>query len=91
MNDELGPLKDQLVLVSPDAGGVKRVTALADRLAVPFAIIHKDRSRQNQIEKMFLVGDVKDKVAIIVDDMADTCGTLITAAKTLQNSGCQKV
>ncbi|KAL1787684.1 interferon alpha/beta receptor 1 [Sigmodon hispidus] len=60
-------------IVSPDAGGAKRVTSIADRLNVDFALIHKERKKANEVDPMVLVGDVKDRVAILVDDMADTC------------------
>ncbi|KAI2600440.1 phosphoribosyl pyrophosphate synthetase 1, partial [Homo sapiens] len=60
-------------IVSPDAGGAKR-------LNVDFALIHKERKKANEVDRMVLVGDVKDRVAILVDDMADTCGTICHAA-----------
>ncbi|KAG8144750.1 putative Ribose-phosphate pyrophosphokinase 1 protein [Naja naja] len=59
-------------IVSPDAGGAKRVTSIADRLNVDFALIHKERKKASEVDRMVLVGDVKDRVAILVDDMADT-------------------
>uniref|UniRef100_A0A671M144 Ribose-phosphate pyrophosphokinase n=1 Tax=Sinocyclocheilus anshuiensis TaxID=1608454 RepID=A0A671M144_9TELE len=67
------------IIVSPDAGGAKRVTSIADRLNVDFALIHKERKKANEVDRMVLVGDVKDRVAILVDDMADTCGTVCHA------------
>ena len=70
----------ECIIVSPDAGGAKRVTSIADRLNVEFALIHKERRKINEVAAMVLVGDVKEKVAILVDDMADTCGTLCHAA-----------
>ncbi|GAB5584804.1 phosphoribosyl pyrophosphate synthase-associated protein 2 [Prionailurus iriomotensis] len=70
-------------IVSPDAGGAKRVTSIADRLNVDFALIHKERKKANEVDRMVLVGDVKDRVAILVDDMADTCGTICHAADNL--------
>lgn len=79
------------IIVSPDAGGAKRAAALADRLDLNFALIHKERARANEVSKMVLVGDVSDKVAILVDDMADTCGTLAKAADTLLSNGAQQV
>ncbi|KAI5810852.1 phosphoribosyltransferase-like protein [Pyronema omphalodes] len=79
------------VIVSPDAGGAKRATALADRLDLNFALIHKERSRPNEVARMTLVGDVQDKIAILVDDMADTCGTLCKAAEILTNNGAKQV
>lgn len=79
------------VIVSPDAGGAKRVTSIADRLNVDFALIHKERKRANEVEKMTLVGNVQGKVAILVDDMADTCGTICMAADKLVEAGADKV
>jgi ribose-phosphate pyrophosphokinase len=81
----------KIVIVSPDAGGAKRATAMADKLDVDFAIIHKERKKANEINRMILVGDVCDKIAIIVDDMADTCGTLILAAQILKEHGATMV
>ncbi|KAI5841200.1 phosphoribosyltransferase-like protein [Tricharina praecox] len=79
------------VIVSPDAGGAKRATAIADRLDLNFALIHKERPRPNEIGRMVLVGDVSGRVGILVDDMADTCGTLAKAAQTLKKHGATKV
>ena len=62
------------IIVSPDAGGAKRVTAIADRLNVEFALIHKERKKANEVDRMVLVGDVQGRNAILLDDMADTCG-----------------
>lgn len=58
-----------------------RVTSIADRLNVDFALIHKERKKASEVSSMVLVGDVKDKIAILVDDMADTCGTVCHAAE----------
>jgi ribose-phosphate pyrophosphokinase len=80
-----------IVIVSPDAGGAKRATSIADRLDRGFALIHKERPRPNVVGRMVLVGDVKDKVAILVDDMADTCGTLAKAAQTVKENGAAEV
>uniref|UniRef100_A0A6A7FNR4 Ribose-phosphate pyrophosphokinase 2 n=2 Tax=Hirondellea gigas TaxID=1518452 RepID=A0A6A7FNR4_9CRUS len=79
------------IIVSPDAGGAKRVTSIADRLNVEFALIHKERKKANEVVSMVLVGDVKDKVAILVDDMADTCGTICHACNRLLEAGAVKV
>ncbi|RMD44618.1 hypothetical protein DV735_g549, partial [Chaetothyriales sp. CBS 134920] len=81
----------ECVIVSPDAGGAKRATSLADRLDLSFALIHKERSRPNEVSRMTLVGSVDGKVAILVDDMADTCGTLAKAADTLRKNGAKDV
>ncbi|XP_033223278.1 ribose-phosphate pyrophosphokinase 1 isoform X2 [Belonocnema kinseyi] len=79
------------IIVSPDAGGAKRVTSIADRLNVEFALIHKERKKANEVASMVLVGDVKDRIAILVDDMADTCGTICHAAEKLLEAGATKV
>ena len=79
------------MIVSPDAGGAKRATSIADNLELDFALIHKERKKANEVSRMVLVGDVTGKIAILVDDMADTCGTLGLAAKTLMENGAEKV
>ncbi|KZZ98134.1 ribose-phosphate pyrophosphokinase [Ascosphaera apis ARSEF 7405] len=79
------------IIVSPDAGGAKRVTSIADRLETPFALIHKERPRPNEVSRMVLVGHVKGLTAIIVDDMADTCGTLCKAAAMVMEHGAKEV
>lgn len=79
------------VIVSPDAGGAKRATSLADRLEVDFALFHKERKKANEVSRMVLVGSVEGKTAILVDDMADTCGTLELAAQRLAESGAERV
>ncbi|KAJ3350106.1 hypothetical protein HDU83_009887 [Entophlyctis luteolus] len=80
-----------VIIVSPDAGGAKRATAIADKLDVDFALIHKERKRANEVSRMVLVGDVKGRPCVLVDDMADTCGTLGLAAKTLMDNGATAV
>jgi len=80
-----------VVIVSPDAGGAKRAASMADRLGVDFALFHKERKKANEVSRMILVGHVKDKTAILVDDMADTCGTLCLAARHLSEAGVTKV
>ncbi|EGW30758.1 uncharacterized protein SPAPADRAFT_62611 [Spathaspora passalidarum NRRL Y-27907] len=82
---------NELIIVSPDAGGAKRVAAIADKLDVPFALIHKERQKANEVSRMVLVGDVTDKICVLVDDIADTCGTLCKAADVLLSNGAQKV
>jgi ribose-phosphate pyrophosphokinase len=79
------------MIVSPDAGGTKRATKVADKLNTNFAIIHKERKVANEVHNMVLIGDVKGKDVILVDDMADTCGTLCTAANRLQEGGANKI
>ena len=89
------PNYQQAIIVSPDAGGAKRATAIADGLGMPFALIHKERrptkitDRQNA--SMMLVGDVAGRTAILVDDLADTSNTITRAAKLLKKQGATKV
>ncbi len=80
-----------LCIVSPDAGGVPRARAFAQRLNAGLAIIDKRRSAPNEIEEMKVVGDVRGKTAIIVDDMVDTGGTLDMAADALLEHGATRV
>ncbi len=82
---------DNLVVVSPDAGGVERARAYAKRLNAGLAIIDKRRSAPNKAKAMALIGDVKDKVAIILDDMVDTAGTLTQASVVIKNNGAKQV
>ncbi|RKU45003.1 Ribose-phosphate pyrophosphokinase 2 [Coniochaeta pulveracea] len=79
------------VIVSPDAGGAKRATSIADRLNASFALIHKERPRPNVVGRMVLIGEVRDKVAILVDDMSDTCGTLAKAAALLRENKAREI
>ena len=83
--------KENLVVVSPDAGGVERARAFAKRLNAELAIIDKRRSAPNEAKAMAVVGDVRDKVAIILDDMVDTAGTLIEAASAIKKAGARDV
>ncbi|CAH6720631.1 ribose-phosphate pyrophosphokinase 2 [[Candida] jaroonii] len=80
-----------IIIVSPDAGGAKRVASIADKLDVNFALIHKERARANEVSRMVLVGDVSDKICLLIDDMADTCGTLCKAGDILLDNKAQKV
>jgi ribose-phosphate pyrophosphokinase len=79
------------VVVSPDAGGVERARAYSKRLGGTLAIIDKRRSGPNVSEVMHLIGDVRGKDAIIVDDMIDTAGTLVQAAKAVMEHGARSV
>uniref|UniRef100_A0AC34FW04 Ribose-phosphate diphosphokinase n=1 Tax=Panagrolaimus sp. ES5 TaxID=591445 RepID=A0AC34FW04_9BILA len=85
------PNWENCVIVSPNAEGAKRVTSIADRLSVDFALIHKERKRANEDEKMNLVGDVKNKIAVLIDDIVDTCGTICLAGEKLIEAGALKV
>ena len=67
-----------------------RATSIADGLDLGFALIHKERARPNEVSRMVLVGDVRDRIAIIVDDMADTCGTLVKAADVVMDHGARE-
>ncbi len=80
-----------LIVVSPDAGGTERARAFAKRLDAGLAIIDKRRSGPNVAEVMHIIGDVKGKNCVIVDDMIDTAGTLCTAAKALSSAGALTV
>jgi ribose-phosphate pyrophosphokinase len=82
---------DNLVIVSPDAGGVERARAFAKRLNADLAIIDKRRSAPNQAKAMAVIGDVKDKVVVILDDMADTAGTLTEAVHALKAEGAREI
>ncbi|MGM0418780.1 MAG: ribose-phosphate diphosphokinase [Thermodesulfobacteriota bacterium] len=83
-------MKD-LVVVSPDAGGVERARAFAKRLGAQWAIVDKHRSAPNSIGSMTVVGDVKNKQAVILDDMVDTAGTLTEASKVIMQEGAKEV
>uniref|UniRef100_A0A8C5VQ35 Ribose-phosphate pyrophosphokinase 1 n=1 Tax=Microcebus murinus TaxID=30608 RepID=A0A8C5VQ35_MICMU len=78
-------------VVSPDAGGAKRVTSAADQMNVDFALIHKEQKKASEVDRMVLVGDVKDRVAVLVDDMADTCGTICHTADKHLSAGATTV
>ncbi len=83
---------DQLVVVSPDVGGVARARSFAKKLNdVPLAIVDKRRSAHNVSEVMNVIGDVEGKVAVLVDDMIDTAGTITNAAKVLREQGAKEV
>lgn len=82
---------DEFVCVSPDAGGVERVRAFAKRIESSLAIIDKRRTGPNEAKAYHLIGDVKGKTAIIIDDMIDTAGTLVQAVDSLLNNGAKKV
>jgi ribose-phosphate pyrophosphokinase len=80
-----------VVMVSPDAGGVERTRAFARRMNAGLAIIDKRRERPNESTVMNLIGDVKGKIAILLDDMVDTAGTLCKAAEALMDNGAKEV
>ncbi len=82
---------DDLVIVSPDAGGVERARAFAKRLSATLAIIDKRRDAPNIAEAMNIIGEVDGKTAIILDDMVDTAGTLTQGANALKNRGASSI
>jgi ribose-phosphate pyrophosphokinase len=79
------------VFVSPDAGGVERTRAYAKRMDADLAIIDKRREKANVSEVMNIIGDIRDRDCIILDDMIDTAGTLCNAAKALKERGARRV
>lgn len=83
--------KEDVVVVSPDAGGVERARAFAKRLDTALAIVDKRRPTPNQAEIMNIIGDVKNKVVVIFDDIVDTGGTLIKVAERLKEEGAKKI
>lgn len=82
---------DEAVIVSPDAGGVERARAFSKRLGAGLAIIDKRRPAANVAEVVNIIGDVKGKDAIIVDDLIDTAGTLCAAARAIMDQGARAV
>jgi ribose-phosphate pyrophosphokinase len=87
-NDIVG---DGVVIVSPDAGGVERARAFAKRMKARLAIVFKHRDEPNKAKAMEVIGNVRGKKAIILDDMVDTAGTLTEAASALKNEGAIEV
>jgi len=83
-------LKDVMV-ISPDAGGVERARAFAKRLGVNLAIIDKRREAINEAKAMNIIGDVEDKVCVVIDDMIDTAGTLVEGTAALMEAGAREV
>ena len=88
--DKFKDNKDDVMVVSPDLGSVTRARNFANRLGVPFAIVDKRRQRANVCEVMNIIGDVRDKRVVLVDDMIDTAGTLCNAAKAIIDIGGAK-
>ena len=83
-------LKD-LVMASPDVGGAKRANSYAKYFDVPLVLCHKQRAKANVVANMTVIGDVKDKNVILVDDMVDTAGTITKAADLLMSQGAKSV
>ena len=88
---KLSALSGDIVMVSPDAGGVERARSFAKKMDASLAVIDKRRDRPNQVAEMHIVGDVAGKTAVLVDDMIDTAGTICTAANLLMEGGAKEV
>lgn len=86
-----GIMGDDVVVVSPDHGGVTRARKLAEYLKAPIAIIDKRRPKANVAEVMNIIGEVKGKTCVIIDDMIDTAGTITLAANALKEAGAKEV
>ncbi len=82
---------DDVMVISPDVGGVARARELAKRIGAPLAIVDKRREKAGEVAEMTVIGDVTDKVCIIVDDICDTAGTLCKAAEVLIENGAKEV
>ncbi len=83
-------LKD-LVIASPDVGGAKRANNFAKYFNAPLVLCHKHREKANVVESMTIIGDVKDKDVILIDDMVDTAGTICKAATLMKDNGARSV
>ncbi len=83
--------KEDTVVVSPDLGSVTRARGFAQKIDVPIAIVDKRRPKANVSEVMNIIGDIKDKNVILVDDMIDTAGTIVNSAQALRDRGAKKV
>ena len=79
------------MIISPDAGRVKLTRKFAQKIGAPYALLEKERPAQQVAEIGYVIGDVKDKVAVIVDDIIDTGGTLAAAASTVLDEGANEV
>jgi ribose-phosphate pyrophosphokinase len=82
---------EDLTVISPDIGGITLARAYAKRLNAPLAIIDKRRPKPNESEVMHIIGSVKDRNILIIDDLIDTAGTLCNAAQALKKNGCRKI
>jgi ribose-phosphate pyrophosphokinase len=91
MKQRFGATPDEVVIVSPDAGGVERARAYSKRLGTALGIVDKRRLKANVAEVMNVIGDVHGKTAILLDDMIDTAGTLTQAANALMDKGAKRV
>lgn len=83
--------KDNLVIVSPDHGGAVRARRMGNAMNAPIAIIDKSRPKDNEVEMMGIVGDVSGRIAVIIDDLIDTAGTITSASHALKAAGAKEV
>ncbi len=91
MLDHLRQVAQDVVIVSPDAGGVERARSFGKRLGASLAVIDKRRDKPNQASAMRVIGDVEGKTAVIIDDIIDTAGTLVAAGSVLLENGAKEV
>jgi ribose-phosphate pyrophosphokinase len=91
VQDQLRDEDENLVIIAPDAGRVKLVRKFAQKVGAPYALLEKERPAQQVAEIGYVIGDVRDKTAVIVDDIIDTGGTLSAAAQTVLDEGANKV
>ena len=82
---------ENLVIATPDVGGAKRANSYAKYLNAPLVLCHKQRAKANVVENMTIIGDVKDKEVVLVDDMVDTAGTITKAANLMIENGAKSV
>ena len=82
---------EDMVIATPDVGGAKRANSYAKYLNVPLVLCHKQRAKANVVAKMTVIGDVKDKNVILIDDMVDTAGTITKAADLMMENGAKSV
>lgn len=82
---------EDMVVATPDVGGAKRANSYAKYLNVPLVLCHKHRAKANVVESMTVIGDVKDKNVILLDDMVDTAGTIAKAANLMKENGAKSV
>ncbi len=82
---------ENMVIATPDVGGAKRANSYAKYLDLPLVLCHKQRAKANVVAKMTVIGDVKDKNVILIDDMCDTAGTIVKAANLMMENGAKSV
>lgn len=82
---------EDMVIATPDVGGAKRANSYAKYLDLPLVLCHKQRAKANVVAKMTVIGDVKDKNVILIDDMCDTAGTIVKAANLMMENGAKSV